>query len=306
MVFLSRRGSGILLMIISSLCFTTSYSIIKVIGSNTLPVSLLVGCRNLFFCFFSIPVFFYFGYNKILLENLKYYFFGGTSNYLCLMSIYYIYGKLSFIIAMLIIYTEPVLQPLIVAIIGRGKIDIKELSIIILGFIGIVIVLLGNTNIDQQKSGEISLINVTVALFAVLMICFRNIATRQLTHTESSHQIIAIFSFISLLMNIPLFLYDFSSLKIETYTMQHSLYIILLMLCTSLLAFLGHYFQTKAFSYEAPEKLLSLRYLNIVYIILLGSFLFGEKITWHLLLGGGIIIVSNIVLLASKRDSNIN
>ncbi len=75
----------------------------------------------------------------------------------------------------------------------------------------------------------------------------------------------------------------------------------LLLLACGVFTQIAQYFMTVAYQSDEISKVASLKYMGIIYALLLGYFLFDEAITWSLIGGMALVILGIVLNLAYKR-----
>ena len=135
------------------------------------------------------------------------------------------------------------------------------------------------------------------AIFLSLAAAFSNafyiLSTRLLTRTESSAGLLLYSALIPMLVLSPI--------SVPTITAPPSWLIGLCMFLTGALAFIGHWCLVQAHRQTAVPVLAPFMYTGLIWMILLGYLVFGDKPEPRTLVGASIIIASGLYLLYRER-----
>ena len=154
------------------------------------------------------------------------------------------------------------------------------------GFFGVVVFL-------NPISGGFPLI-MLVAVLAALLAASTKTIIRQMARTESPSKIVFYFSFFATVITaIPVLLH--------WQTLSLSLWLGVALM--GFFAVVGQLTMTRAFSIAPPSQVGVFTYSSVLFAAVLGYFIWGEAITWHMLLGSGIIIAAGYLAVRQGRSN---
>lgn len=187
-------------------------------------------------------------------------------------------------------FTQPLFfMPLAILLLGE-KVGMGRLLSTILGFCGIIVLLLPDVFREEASFNIYMLIPMGSAfLFAML-----DILAKKMVSKEHTLALLFYFSFGTTLFAAP---FAFSSWVWPTYTEWMLLFILggganLIQVCLF-----------RAFAAADASSLVPFRYVELIFSAAFGAFLFGEFMTLQDLLGGSIIIASCLLLWKKERTS---
>jgi len=185
-------------------------------------------------------------------------------------------------------FTVPI-WTLIIAVIALGeKITARKVVSILLGSLGVFVIL----------QPGITIINAASFIVLASAICYAisHTATKSLSSSESAMSIL----FYMCLLQLPIGLF----LSISNWTWPAGLQWIWLLII-GFTALSAHYCMAKAMQYAEVSKVVTLDFLRLPIIALVGVLLYSEKFELALLMGGLLMLAGNIVSLRQPEYNKV-
>ena len=236
-----------------------------------------------------IPAFILFIYFKIKKVNL----FRDSVKLILLVSsigvvdmlFYFIaYTKTSIANSLITLYTWPIFATIFSAIFLREKLGVRNIFLLIVSFIGVILVYLGNSlSLTNKDFVGITSMLVSAALFAVMIIIFK-----KLSITHSNFEIIFYHNMIGAVVFLP-FLFINRPLPTITQSGVAVVYALLI----GFLAYIPYFFGLK---YIKTSSISLLSYLEVVSGILFGIILLHETLMPNTIIGGVLIVGSTLLI----------
>lgn len=186
--------------------------------------------------------------------------------------------------ATLVLLMAPFFIPIIAWFWLKERISRRLLVAILFGFCGVLVFL-------NPLSAPFELM-IGLALIAAVLAAFTKTVIRQLATTESSGKIVFFFSGLATVGSALPVLLAWQSLELHLW---------LLIMGMGALAVSGQLLMTRAFSMASPSQVGVFTYSSVIFAALLGYFIWGELITWHMLVGSAIIIAAGYLALQRNR-----
>ena len=269
-----KSNSGILMMIIATICFSLMSAMVKYLGH--LPVMEIIFFRN-------IPIMLII---PLILKSKKISFWGNNKPLLLLRSLLSTFAVIIYFYTITImILTDAVtirqLSPffiiLLASIFLREKIYFRKITIFILAFLGALLVVKPGFRIDIYPA--------VIALLGAILTAGSHVAVRSLRLTDHSLVILNYFGYSIGIISFGILLWQGNFII----PVASSLFVLLSL---GLFGLVGQFTLIKAYQ-MAPTKLVSLYlYLQIIFSALLGVFFFKEIPDLFSILGAFLIIIS--------------
>ncbi len=207
------------------------------------------------------------------------------SGFLALCCFYYTLAKVELGAAVVLNYTSPIFIALLSAVLLNEKIHWWQGLLTLLSFFGVYIVM--------EPYLYFQPLSVFIGLLSGFLTAVSYVAIRFLSGSVHHQSIVLFFSSFSTLAAIPFaFVYDFSL----------NLYVLAPLLGVGFLAYIGQVKLTSAFT-KAPASLVSnFGYLNVIFAALWGFLFWNESLSWRLITGASLIILSGAVLRSFYRQ----
>jgi len=190
--------------------------------------------------------------------------------------------------AVIVMYTWPIFAAIMGAIFLKEEVNRKQLGLLALSFVGIIIVYS-----DQELSlANDDFIGITAALFCALFYAITIIIFKSKNKDFSPQETIVFQNIIAALIFLP-----FLATNVPTPTpldwslgLTHGISVGIIM-------FLIFFYSLR---YISATKASMISYLEIISALFFGYIFLGELLTTSMMIGGGIIVVSTILMKLSK------
>jgi len=182
-------------------------------------------------------------------------------------------------------FTVPVWVALIAAIFLRERLTVRRCIAIALGLVGVVIIVNPTTGLIEGPA----LIVLASAVFYAIAFT----ANKSLAHTDSAMTLIFFMSLIQFPMGLVLSIHAW-----VTPQGQEWFWLIAIGLC----ALAGHYCITRAMQLADVSFVMTVDYLRLPLIAVIGSLLYLEPLKYPLLIGGLIILIGNMINVRDQLD----
>jgi len=219
---------------------------------------------------------------KILGNNKLILLFRG---FLGLISMVFFFQSIKYLdlgISVSIRYSSPIFATIFAVLFLREKVNIIQWIFIIISFIGIILI--------NVIGVEIDLIGFLYALLSAISLGLVFLITNKIGNTESPLVIINYFMFIALV---------FSGLMAIDKWVSPTLFELMLLILSGGLGYIGVLYLTKSFQNDKVNIVAPLKYLEVIFTIILGVCFFGEIHTEYSLLAIFLILIGvffNILL----------
>lgn len=267
-------------MILSALAFSIMALFVKLVGDKGVPVLEIVAARSLVSLVIS-----YVGIRRegiALLGTRKGLLAArGLTGFAALICVFYAITHLPLAEAMVLQYLHPMFTAILALLFLKEHLKVGTMLCIFLSFLGVLVIvqpgfLFTSTTVDFNG------FSVMVAIAGAFGSAVAYTLVRSLAKTEHPLVIILYFPLISLPASIILLWGEFVVPEGITW-----LYLIVIGVATQI----GQIGLTKSMQTESAGRATSFGYLQVVFAMLLGIFVYGEYPTIETLLGAGLIII---------------
>lgn len=285
--------TGIAFKVASVVIFLAMSALLK--AAEGIPAGELAFFRS---AFAILPVVIFLAWRRELISGMKTKYpmrhlargLAGTGG---MMFGFYALTKLPFPEAVTLNYATPLLIVVISALFLDEVVRLYRWSAVLLGLAGVVIIswprlTLLSTGVDQEAA-----IGVGAAMLACLFAATAMVQVRKLVHTEKSATIVFYFSVSSsviALMTLPL-----------GWVMPSPLffgYLIAAGICGGIAQIL----LTESYRHADMSVVAPFEYTSLVFSIGIGFFVFNDVPTWHVLVGGLIVVGSSLFVIYRERQ----
>lgn len=253
----SNRLKGIFFIILSAFGFAVMSAFIKLSGN--LPNMQKVFFRNLVAAL--IALFLIIKHRGSFVgkkENRKILIYRSLFGTIGVIFNYYAIDKLVLSDANMLNKISPFLVVVFCALILKEKINIKQISAIVVAFIGALFIV--------KPSFDIRVIPYIIGFLSAVFAALAYTCVRMLGNKEEYYTIVFFFSTFSLLVVMPIFIMVY-----EPMTFSQFMYLIL----AGVFASLGQFGITLAYKYAPAKEISIFDYSNIIFSAILSIFLFG-------------------------------
>jgi len=193
--------------------------------------------------------------------------------------------------AVIILYTWPIFTVLFGPILIKEKLTRRNLILVLIAFIGIVIIF-SNKNFSLQNKDFLGMISMLGA--AVLGAITTILLKSQLKHYSKTETI-----FYQNIAGAVLFLpFIFINFPLPTISQT-----IIACVYASLIGLFAFLFWFSALKKINASTLAIISYIEVVSAVVLGIIILHEKLSWNMIVGGGIILI--VSYFARKTDSQL-
>ncbi|RZS93885.1 DMT family transporter [Aquimarina brevivitae] len=262
-------------MLISAVCFTAMNIILKSLDHFSGPQ--LVLFRALGSLFFTIPFLWYhkipvFGIQKGLLIARG--FAGVTSMGLFFVSISYLpVGS-----AVSLRYISPIFATVFAVFLLKEKVKPIQWLFFVIAFIGVLLAKGFNPQIEGLGLVLVLLSSVFSGIVYVII--------NKIGHRDHPVVIVNYFMCISVLVGGTLAIFNWQTPKDFEW---------LILLSLGFFGYFGQLFMTKAFQSQATNKVVALKYVEVVITLVAGVLLFGDSYPWLSLVGIALILLGLVL-----------
>jgi drug/metabolite transporter (DMT)-like permease len=302
---------GISLKILSTLAFTVMAACVKLIGAAHpgdplfYPIGQVVFCRSLFAL---IPVFLWLAWRHELTSSFRNSPVSrhakrgviGTTGMFC--------GFTALILlpladATAISYATPLFIVVLAALLLKEQVRLYRWSAVAIGFIGVLIMLVPYMD-WKAETGSWRTIGAAFGLLGAVCAGFATIETRRLTETEPTGAIVAYFMTLTTLIGLasivlgwfnPFFAWRMPPL-------QEALLLILMGVAGGI----GQITLTQSFRHADASLIAPFDYVNMIWAIAVGWFLFGELPARIVVAGAAIVVASGIFVIWRERQLGLD
>lgn len=282
---LSPMTRGMLLMVVSTICFTVMQALIRIVASGPDPLHPIEVAffRNLFGFVALTPMFLRSGLKILHTERFSLH---------ALRAAFQSCGMISFFVALTLIpisevtalsFSGPLFATVLAVIVFRERIRARRISALLVGFLGVLIIL--RPGVSALSLGALLIIGSSLG-WAISMMMIKT-----LTKTDSP---VTMTAYAALLMSpvtlVPaLFVWQWPHLAQLGW-----------MLCIGIVGTLGHICFASAFRETEISAVLPLDFLRLIWAALIGYFVFAESpsiFTWI----GGLLIFASATYIAIRE-----
>ena len=278
-----KQNQSIYFMVYSVIATSLMYAIIKYL--KDFSVYQIIFYRAIVTLAFTTPLILItkikiFGNNKVIL------LFRG---FLGLISMVFFFQSIKYLdlgISVSIRYTSPIFATIFTVLFLREKVKIIQWVFIIISFTGIILI--------NVIGVEIDLIGFLYALLSAISLGLVFLITNKIGNTENPLVIINYFMFIALV---------FSGLMAIDKWVSPTLFELMLLIVSGGLGYIGVLYLTKSFQNGKVNIVAPLKYLEVIFTIILGVCFFGEIHTEYSLLAIFLILIGVYfnILLKNKK-----
>ena len=259
-------SKGIQNMLAASALFAIMNACVKALGRE-IPTLQVVFFRG-FIMFLIVSVMIYKQKQSFLGTNKLYLLLRGLAGTLALSMYFYTLQRMPLASAVTIQYLSPIFAVLLAVVILKEHITKLQLLFFIVSFSGVVFI--------KQFDTRISLTLVGIGVLSSIISGFAYNMIRKLRHHEHPLTIIFYFSVISSFGILPFAISSWVNPDLNQW---------MLLVLIGILTYFAQITMTKAYQMESMKNVAGIRYLGVLYALILGFFLFGEFFDWRALLG---------------------
>ncbi len=276
-----KNSTAIFYMIFSVIAFSLMNVVVKYL--NDFSAYQIVFFRSIGTLFFTIPLIVK---NKIpiLGSNKKWLLLRGAAGVISLTCFFQSLNYLPLGTAVSLRYTSPIFAAIFAFIFLKEKIKPIQWLLFLVAFAGVIII--KGFGVDVNSTGLI-LVQLSAISLGVIFVVIRKIG-----QTENPLVIINYFMVMAFLFG--------GIMSINNWKTPNLLECLLL-LSLGIFGYVGQFYMTKAFQFNETNVIAPLKYLEVVFMIIIGAFWFGEIYNLWTLFGVLLIMVGLIYNVYLKR-----
>ncbi len=276
-----KGNKAIIFMIFSVIAFTLMGIVVK--SLNHFNAYQIVFFRSVGTLFFTVPL--------IIKENVpflgnnkKWLFFRGVAGVISLTLFFQSLNYLAIGTAVSLRYTSPIFAAIFAMIFLKEKIKPIQWLLFVIAFIGVLII--------NGFGANVASIGVVLILFSAIFLGLIFVIIRKIGNKEHPLVIINYFMMMA---------FVFGGVMSIKYWQTPNLLEWILFLSMGVFGYFGQLYMTKAFQSHDTNVIAPLKYLEVVFMIIVGALFFDEVYTLSTLLGISLILVGIIYNIYLKR-----
>ena len=196
-------------------------------------------------------------------------------------------------------FASPLITVALAAIILKEKVRIYRWSAVLVGFGGVIVMLIPHLDMSQYVMAG-AMTTATMGSIFALIAAFCNagtvIQTRRLTQSETTSSIVFYFSLMTALAGLV-------SLPFAWHTPTGSE--LLMLIATGVFGGIAHIFLTESYRYAAASVIAPFDYTSMLWALLLGYWLFGELPSALVYAGASIVAAAGLFVIWRERQLGI-
>jgi len=274
-------------MLLSCLLFSVMGGLIRYTSTDLHPF-IIVFFRTLIGLIILLPSLRHMGFAALArVQNKKIIVLRGLSSTVAVFSTFYAFSTIPLATATSFSFAVPLLATLGAALFLGEIIRLPRIISLCVGFTGVLILL--NPNQMDMNWGTIA------AMISVVAVASTTLFVRTLSKTEPVNVIVIL----GFLLTLPI-----TFVVVIFYWQWPTPIQWVLLVSVGLIAAGTQIAMTKAFSMAETSALMPLDFSRLVFASAIGYFLFDEKLTWNILLGASIILVSTVYIARREAKQN--
>ncbi len=261
-------------MILTGLLFVTVTGIVRHLGSQ-LPAVEAAFLRYAIGLILISPAFLRLRHHRPSTANMKFYAGRGLVHGIAVMLWFYAMARIPIAEVTAIGYISPIFVTLGAAFFLKEKVQFRRLMGVGVGFIGALIIL--RPGFETINLGQLAQL-AAAPLFATSFLM-----AKKMTDKTDPAIIVAMLTLFCTLVLLPGAILQWRTPGIDE---------LMWLTLTAIVATTGHYTLTQAFKAAPITVTQPIAFLQLVWAMLLGMFVFGEPLDFYVMLGGGIIVAA--------------
>ena len=165
------------------------------------------------------------------------------------------------------------------------KVGIKRWLAVLIGFFGMLLIV-------KPAYEELNIYYIFPIIFCIFFACVA-LSIRSLSSTEPNYRIALYFSLLSMIVGL---------LTLPFGWVMPNKFELLLLIFTGLIGSVANILLTVSLRYAEASLVTPTKYLNLVFAILLGYFIWGEIPKLLTLVGAGLIIISSVIIFMRESE----
>ncbi|MEM8551761.1 MAG: DMT family transporter [Pseudomonadota bacterium] len=289
----SDAALGITCKIVSAMFFTAMLTVVKILGERGMPVGEMLFARNFFGMIPVVIVVAYTGHlrDALVTKNFAGHVKRALSGMFAMGLWFAALQRLSFPEATAILYAAPLMMVIFAATLLHERVRIYRWSAVIVGFVGVFIIVIPQLQQGFDVVENAAALGAVLALGAAFFMALTSVFVRQLAATESTITIVLYFLIAGsavTLLTVPTWIMP---------TWEEALLLVVI----GIMGGIGQLFLTQAFVYAEASLIAPFEYTSMIWVVLIGYFVFAEVPSTYVLAGAAIVIASGIFVIYRER-----
>ncbi|MBX2824858.1 MAG: DMT family transporter [Gammaproteobacteria bacterium] len=263
---------GMLWMLLSGLCFVGVTVSVRYVGPEV-PAAQAAFLRYVLGTVMLAPVFYQLYRGQQQVSSWRIMIIRGVTHGIGVILWFYAMARIPIAEVTALGYLTPVLITAGAALFFGEKLHLRRIMAIVVGLVGVMIIL--RPGINAISEGQIAQLLATPLFAASLLL------TKRMTSTESLTVIVAGLSLVCSVTLLP------PALAVWVHRTPFQVFMLTI---TALLATIGHFTMTKAFSLAPITTLQPISFLQLLWATLFGALLFAESLNIYVFIGGALLV----------------
>jgi drug/metabolite transporter (DMT)-like permease len=206
---------------------------------------------------------------------------------------FYALTKLPFAEATTLNYATPLIIVVLSALFLDEVVRLYRWSAVLLGLVGVIIISWPRLTLLSSGVDQDAAIGVGAAMLACLFAAIAMVQVRKLVHTEKSATIVFYFSISSTVIALATLPFGW-----VMPTGQQLIYLVTAGICGGIAQIL----LTESYRHADMSVVAPFEYTSLIFSIAIGYFVFSDQPTWHVLVGGLIVVGSALFVIYRERQ----
>lgn len=182
-------------------------------------------------------------------------------------------------------FASPLMVVILAAVFLKEKVRAYRWTAVFVGLIGVLVILSPRL---EASTDEVAGYGVALALFSTAMIALASILIRRMTSTEKNASIVFYFAISGTLISLVSLYWGW---VLPDWKMMG------LLVLSGLIGGVAQIVATQAFRCAEVSLLAPFDYVNMIWAILLGIYVFGEYPSNEVIIGGGIVVLAGMFII---------
>ncbi|WP_240914621.1 DMT family transporter [Polaribacter sp. 11A2H] len=276
-----KSSKAIFYMIFSVIAFSLMNTVVKFL--NDFSAYQIVFFRSIGTLFFTVPLILK-AKIPILGNNKKLLFIRGLAGVISLTTFFQALNYLAIGTAVSLRYTSPIFAAILALIFLKEKIKTVQWFLFLLSFIGVLVI--------KGFGGDVDSMGIILVLLSAISLGVIFVVIRKIGDTENPLVIINYFMVMAFVFGGIMSINNWKNPNLVEW---------LLLLSLGIFGYVGQLYMTKALQSHETNVIAPLKYLEVIFMIVIGAFWFGEIYTLWTLLGVFLIMFGLLYNIYLKR-----
>ena len=276
-----KSSKAIFYMIFSVIAFSLMNTVVKYL--NDFSAYQIVFFRSIGTLFFTVPLILK-AKIPILGNNKKLLFIRGLAGVISLTTFFQALNYLAIGTAVSLRYTSPIFAAILALIFLKEKIKPVQWFLFLLSFIGVLVI--------KGFGGDVDSMGIILVLLSAISLGVIFVVIRKIGDTENPLVIINYFMVMAFVFGGIMSINNWKNPNLVEW---------LLLLSLGIFGYVGQLYMTKALQSHETNVIAPLKYLEVIFMIVIGAFWFGEIYTLWTLLGVFLIMFGLLYNIYLKR-----